>query len=333
MGKPYTPTEVVFAPTVACNLACGHCRVDRSRARTLTVDAALAFLEDCARHGIERVGFSGGEPFLESDFVARICERAITLELMFDRLMTNGDWWRDEADLDAKLGAILDAGFDGTIGLSADEWHGQDPRRLATFIARVEELGGGAIPVEIVSVTDRAGRNPEVFLSTLARELSGKLTREGGVPVAIAKRRERGPDIAITAIPYSAAGEPAGNAADNASRDPSPAGWNADAWFEDDWCLGPGNVLYVHPDARVAVCCGFANERDELIAGTVGDGVEKLIENARAAPFVRTCYERGLGNLRRSLEARGIKFPGKTRDICLFCEWACKAGYATLASK
>ncbi|HNY21769.1 MAG TPA: radical SAM protein [Treponemataceae bacterium] len=328
MGKPYTPTEVVFAPTVACNLACAHCRVNRARERTLTIDAALAFLDDCANHGIERVGFSGGEPFLESDFVARVCERAIELELMFDRLMTNGDWWKDEADLDARLGAILDAGFDGTIGLSADEWHGQDPLRLATFIARAEGLGAGAIPVEIVSVTDRGGKAPDVFLSAIAKELSGKLERDRDTPVAIAKRRDGGPDISITIITYSAAGEPAVKTADEGTAADAPAGWNADGWFDDDWCVGPGNVLYVHPDAQVAVCCGFANEREELIAGTVADGVEKLVANARATPFVRSCYESGLGVLRRELEARGITFPGKTRDICLFCEWVCKAGYA-----
>jgi hypothetical protein len=124
-----------------------------------------------------------------------------------------------------------------------------------------------------------------------------------------------GIDIPIQAIPYSPPHD-------------DGAAWEASAWFADDWCAGPGNVLYVHPDGAVAVCCGFANERDELIAGHISEGAEALVAAARGNAHVRACYETGLGAWREKLSADGIKFPGKTGDICQFCDWLCVTGHA-----
>ena len=41
-------------------------------------------------------------------------------------------------------------------------------------------------------------------------------------------------------------------------------GWKARKWFKEDFCAGPGNVLYVHPNGSIAPCCGFANENKAL---------------------------------------------------------------------
>jgi hypothetical protein len=80
----------------------------------------------------------------------------------------------------------------------------------------------------------------------------------------------------------------------------------------------------VHPDGNVAVCCGFANENPELIAGNILDGPGALISSARKMPHVRRAYEEGLGALRVNLEAEGLVFPGKTDDMCFFCDWLCR---------
>jgi hypothetical protein len=329
-GTPFTPTEVIFAPTARCNLACGHCRVDRSRKTALTAEAACAFLEDCAAHGIDRVGFSGGEPFLEPAFLAAVIEKTVDLGLMFDRLMTNGVWYDSDAELDRVLGMIYDAGFDGTIGLSVDDWHGQNPEKLSAFIRKVAELGaendatGETVGVEIVSVRSREGDAPANLLERTASLLGAKLILEKGTPAEIRSGSTRGNrshdsgenalNIPILVIPYSAGAD-------------DPAAWRAKKWFDDDWCAGPGNVLYVHPDSAVAVCCGFANERPELTVGTVADGVETLITRARATPHIIDCYERGLSVRRRELEASGTIFPGTADDICFFCDWLCGKGH------
>ncbi len=316
-GAPFNPKEVIFAPTAACNLHCAHCRVDRTRgagAARLTAERAIPFLRDCAERGIERVGFSGGEPFLALDFLVALCAETVSLDLYFDRLMTNGDWYRDEAHLRKALEAVYDAGFDGTVGLSLDRWHGQESGRVALLIARVADISGRNDGIEIDCALNADGSYPVELLEDVARALKGlgfpeaALVRDYGVPAAIADGR--GLRLPITGIPLSRGAD-------------DPAAWNAEEWFKDDWCLGPGNVLYAHADGSVAACCGFANERPELALGTVDDPVEALIAAGLSGNHTRLCYQTGLATHRAELEARGFRFPGKTGDMCFFCDWLC----------
>ena len=329
MRTPFTPREVIFAPTAQCNLNCGHCRVDRARgtgANRLTESAALTFLEDCAGHGIDRVGFSGGEPFLEIGFIEAIVAKSVELGLYFDRLMTNGVWWKDRGELDAALERVIGAGFDGTLAVSVDNWHAQDPARVAEFFLASGAIAGRNDFFEIVSVLDHDGKAPLGQLEALARGLSAELISESGTPVAIrdaqySRNRDRnmedgsGINIPVIAIPLSPS---QGDA----------SGWSKSRWFTDDWCEGPGQVFYVHPDGLVAVCCGFANESAELIAGHVSEGYETLLDTARRKPHIRDCYERGLKARKDELEKSGVTFPGKTDDICFFCEYLCRNGLA-----
>ena len=327
MGEPFTPREVIFAPTNRCNLTCGHCRVNRARGAQgprLTAEDACAFLDGAASGGIDRVGFSGGEPFLEPDFLVTVIKKAVELELFFDRLMTNGDWWADPTELESTLARIFDAGFDGTIAISADAWHGQDPKRLAKFIACAGKLAGRFDVFEIVSVLDRKDNAATDMLKRVARELDAELLCDGDTPRTIQNGQARqnreqgmddgsGIDIPVLTIPYSAGfGD--------------LEAWKGKRWFTDDWCEGPGNVFFVHPDGLAAVCCGFANENSELIAGNIAEGFDALLAAARAKPQVRACYELGLAAYREKLEASGVVFPGKTADACFFCDHLCRSG-------
>lgn len=319
-GSPYNPKQVIFAPTAQCNLHCGHCRVDRHRGKKgdgLTIAKARDFLRDCAENGIERVGFSGGEPFLAHDFLTAICEETVELDLYFDRLMTNGDWYQNETELTDKLEGVYNAGFDGTIGLSLDDWHGQESGRIALFINTVIEISGRPDGIEIDSALNTDGSFPIKLIEGVVAEMGSRFGRgaclinDGGIPAVITG--DEGFRITITGIPYSRGAD-------------DPAAWKADKWFEDDWCLGPGNVLYIHADGSAAACCGFANERPELILGTVNDRVSTLIDAGVKNGYPRLCYQSGLGMWREALEKRGIGFPGKTEDICFFCDWLCSQG-------
>lgn len=316
----FQPVQVIFAPTSRCNLSCSHCRVRRDP-EELSAAQASAFLERCARGGIERVGFSGGEPFLRPDFLTEVSRTAVSLGLYFDRLMTNGDWFADQADLENALTSLYDAGFDGTFGLSTDFYHGQDPERLSAFLSTVFRIWGRKDCAEILSV-----RSPEdepwlEGLRVLAEQLGGRLVPRTGEPRRIADAAAHGEeaaageilDIPILRFPSSAAG--------------TEGGWGAERWFREDFCEGPGNVFYVHPDSSVAVCCGFANENPSLIVGNIReDDFDSLMESARGNPHVRLVYEKGLDARRRELEASGVRFPGKTDDICFFCDYLFRNG-------
>lgn len=326
MGR-FNPAQVIFAPTARCNLACGHCRVDRARGQRtgeneLDAEDALRFLTECAEHGIDRVGFSGGEPFLKPDFLVTVIRAACENGQLFDRLMTNGDWWDTEATLHQTLRHLADAGFDGTIGLSVDSWHAQEPERLALFIRAVHSAFGRGDCCEIVSVLNDQQMTDIPRLSAIADLLNAELVLEDGIVLRIEdtrwkENRRRGIDdgsgilIPVLTLPRS--------------RDPAePGAWDAARWFTDDWCEGPGQIWFVHPDGQVAVCCGFANERPELIAGSIKDGYDTILKNTQENPYIRTCYEKGLGTLRCEMEKAGMQFPGKTDDICFFCDWLCQ---------
>lgn len=311
----FQPVQIIFAPTSRCNLCCSHCRVRRG-SEELSAQEASAFLERCARGGIERVGFSGGEPFLRPDFLAAVCRTAVSQGLYFDRLMTNGDWFTDEGDLEGALSDLFEAEFDGTFGLSADAFHGQDPGRLAAFLTAVFRIWGRKDCAEILSVRSPDDGPWVEDMRTLAERLGGRLVLRDGEPRGIADaapRREEAAagetlDIPILRFACSAAG--------------TDAGWGARRWFREDFCEGPGNVFYVHPDGSVAVCCGFANENPSLIVGNIlEDDYDSLMKSAEKNPHVRLAYEKGMDARRRELEAGGVKFPGMTDDICFFCDY------------
>ncbi len=315
----FHPDEVIFAPTGRCNLSCAHCSVRRGP-EELSIDDAVAFLDSCVAGGIERVGFSGGEPFLRQDFLQAVSRAAVERGMYFDRLMTNGDWWTDEPELGQSLDSLYEAGFDGLIGLSWDAYHAQVPDRIITFIEAVFKARARKDALELLSV-----RSPDdaAFLRDLdavAKALGGRVESAFGEPSRIVdsaylERTESSPDdgagmvIPITRSPRSRSAE--------------EGAWDSGSWFVDDFCDGPGNVLYVHPYGAVAPCCGFANENSKLIIGTVKDSFDALMRAAAENAQVKACFDTGLGAVREQLQKAGTRFPGKTRDMCFFCDYTC----------
>ncbi len=273
-GRAFLPTEIIFACTSGCNLHCAHCFVDRNP-RKLEISQALALLDNCVATGspIERVGFSGGEPFLYKGFLLEVTKAVVAHDLLFDQIMTNGDWWRDEVELRNTLQSLYDAGYDGKIGLSWDEYHGQSEERMITFIKTVQDIFG----------------EEAITIQTVGESLPLDRT-----------------NITIYNLPRT---YPSDN----------PLAWKAKHWFKEDYCEGPGNILYVHSDGNIAPCCGFANENPQLFIGTITDSFEKIMENASGNKMVQLCFTKGLSKYRRFK-----KLPGKTDDICTFCDYVCK---------
>jgi MoaA/NifB/PqqE/SkfB family radical SAM enzyme len=319
----YNPREIIFAPTSECNLVCAHCRVTRGPER-LAVEDAVAFLRTCRPHGIDRVGFSGGEPFLAPDFLCRVSRAAVHLDMTFDRLMTNGAWFDSEDALRTTLAAIHEAGFDGTFGVSVDSYHAQAIGDLTAFFRAVFDIWGRKDGCEIVAAVEPGSAAPADMFEALAERLGGRLLRQEGEPFSIVNDvfLNRSPEVSdasdalminVIRVPYSPAAE------ENA--------WTSSDWFEDDFCRGPGNVFYVHPDGRIAVCCGFANENPQLVIGDIRkDDFRTLMRRASQNRFVRACTDSGLATTRAKLESQGRRFPGKTADPCFFCDYCAKKG-------
>src|SRR5438445_9533239 len=101
--RTFRPNYLSFAGTYQCNLSCPHCCVPIEWTDRLDIAVALRFLEDAHAQGIGTLGFTGGEPFLFAEFVHTLCRRAVELGFRFDRVMTNGVWFRNESHLEETL--------------------------------------------------------------------------------------------------------------------------------------------------------------------------------------------------------------------------------------
>src|SRR5205809_4410711 len=95
--RTFRPNYLSFAGTYQCNLTCPHCCVPIEWTDRLDVATALRFLEDARIYGIDLLGFTGGEPFLYPEFLVAVTRRAAELGFRFDKVMTNGVWFRDAA--------------------------------------------------------------------------------------------------------------------------------------------------------------------------------------------------------------------------------------------
>ncbi len=295
-GPGFNPEEIIFCPTSLCNLKCAHCYVNQKNTK-LDIQSAITLLEDCAASVEDlKVGFSGGEPFLNLDFVTAICSKAIDLDLMFDRLMTNGVWWKNQQELEEKLSAVADSGFDGKIGLSFDSFHNQDFEKIVTFIKTCHNIWRDNSCVELLSVINPSdSENENADFEKKLEELKKRLD--------------------VDFIPYYRFPQ---------SFVPSDKiQFNDEEWFAEDYCQATGNTFYVHSDGNISPCCGFANELKELYIGTVNDSFKTLMNNAAGNRMVGLCYDEGLLETAKKMQVEGKLPEGKCSDMCQLCYWMC----------
>ena len=280
----FNPEEIIFSATDACNLHCPHCFVSRTPDK-LDISAVKNFLASCKGTNINKIGFSGGEPFLYMDFLTEITKYAVENDFMFDQIMTNGIWWKNETDLSEKLNKVYDAGYDGKIGLSWDSFHNQDKEKITIFVKTVKKIfGENSINIQFVKNSDQTDWEEKV----------DQFCTEFNLPV------------------YKL---------EQTFQSENPEGWQSKKWFKDDYCEGPGNIFFVHPNGKIAPCCGFANENEKLIIGNINQSFSEVMQNAENNQFVKTCFEKGLLKLTKKNRK---KLSGKTKDICTACDFLCK---------
>ncbi len=303
----FHPTEVLFSATSRCNLNCPHCVIERS-GRMLSARSAAKFLRECKGIGIKRVGFTGGEPFLNSNFLCALTREAVKNDMLFDRIMTNGVWHRDEEELKAGLGKLFRAGYDGDICVSIDAFHRQGLKKLASFIKIALSIWKR---FDIISLACTFGAQDGATLGKLkklSRLLDSRLTGlNSGRPCI----KGAAAFIRIFRIQLAPIGKAAG----------LRHAWDGE-WFREDHCKGPGNVLFVMPDGSVKPCCGYANAAARLTVGNIRcDSARDILRNASSNRFVRAVFTSGLSRIRKALESEGVPFPGKTTSHCYFCHY------------
>ncbi len=314
MRRTFRPDYVSFAGTYQCNLACPHCCVPIEWTDRLPIETAIRFLEDAHSQGIKRIGFTGGEPFVYPEFVIAVARRAAELGFRFDKVMSNGVWYQDEAHLIQVLSELRDAGFTGKLGMTVDKFHGIDIDKLALFCLTARRVFNR----DTILSLSYASRAPDQGLE-LIRRLADSL---GGVleySELLHRHIVVTPDLTMTLnwnhlAPVERAEKFAG-------------GWEGE-WFKEDYCEGPGQALIVTPKGEVKPCCGFASDLDQLTIGNIHtDSVEKIIKQARAHPYVGKVFREGLtAVVDEILERDPNALPGKSSNQCYVCWYVLTRG-------
>jgi hypothetical protein len=314
--RTFRPNYLSFAGTYQCNLTCPHCCVPIEWTNRLDIDVAVRFLEDAHRHGITFLGFTGGEPFLYPEFVQTVTARAAVLGFRFDKIVTNGVWYKDAAHLEGVLSRLAGAGFTGKLGLSVDKFHGIQTASLAEFCRTARRVFGrdNVVSLSYASRHLDAGLEPAL---ALARELDAVVSWSD----LLGRYLLVSPELTMTMswnhlAPVERAEHLAG-------------GWDG-RWFEEDYCEGPGQALIVNPRGEVKPCCGFASDLDQLTIGNIyEDNVARIVRRARRHPYVGKVFREGLTAIRDEILARDPKaLPGMTSNHCYFCWYALTRGLA-----
>jgi radical SAM family protein/iron-sulfur cluster protein/4Fe-4S single cluster protein len=338
--RTFRPNYLSFAGTYQCNLSCPHCCVPIEWSDRLNIATAIAFLEDARNYGIRILGLTGGEPFIYPEFVMAICRRASELGFAFDKIMTNGVWFRDHGHLQRTLQELADTGFSGKLGLSVDKFHGIATDQLAEFCLRARQIFGRD---NIISVS-YASRAPDLGLEpvyALAKKLDGfiewsdllrryllvtpeltiTLNWNHLAPVERAERFTGGWKTGATEVTEGT--EKTGSV--------SSVNSLATSWFKEDYCEGPGQALIVNPRGDVKPCCGFASDLDQLTIGNIyRHSVKQIVRMARKHPYVGKVFREGLTSIRDEILARDPDaLPGTTTNHCFFCWYVLTRGLAS----
>jgi pyruvate-formate lyase-activating enzyme len=305
--RTFRPNYLSFAGTYQCNLSCPHCCVPIEWTDRLDIDTAVRFLEDAHAYGIAILGFTGGEPFLYPEFLLALCRRAAALGFRFDKIMTNGVWYRDAEHLEGVLRALAESGFDGKLGLSVDKFHGMETARAAEFCRAARR----AFQRDSVVSLSYASRHPAQGLEpvhALARELDAVVEWSD----VLGRYLLVSADLTITLNWNHLA------PVERAER--FTGAWDGQ-WFEEDYCEGPGQALVVNPRGEVKPCCGFASDLDHLTIGNIyRDTVKQIVRRGRRHPYVGKIFREGLTAIREEILARDPHaLPAATSNHCYFC--------------
>jgi organic radical activating enzyme len=313
-GRGFQPNYLSFAGTYQCNLNCPHCCVPIEWTDQLSIPVAIRFLEQAAEFGIRVLGFTGGEPFLYPEFLLQLTSRAADLGFRFDKIMTNGVWFEDETELESLLSQLRDAGYNGKLGLSVDKFHGRHADQVQTFCRVARRIFDRDNIISISYASDSPHHGLQ-FIRELAREMNGVIEWSD----VLGRYLLVSPDFTMTLnwnhlAPVERA-EKIGN------------GWDG-AWFEEDYCEGPGQALIVTPRGEVKPCCGFASDLDQLTIGNIYfDTLEQIITRAQNHPYVGRVFREGLLAIRDEIRAQDpAALPGATSNQCFFCWYVLTRG-------
>lgn len=316
MSRYYDPDYLAFAPSFRCNLYCRHCVIPRERDDLLSIDVGVSVLREALDCGITELSFTGGDPFLYRFFLFEITRHANELGFNFDTIATNGGWWRDERDLYRTLRRLRDCGYSGRINLSVDDLHqGVSTAKRATFIEACFKVFRKQL-IKITYTSARPGEGLEA-LGRLAPILGAEVISESC-------SRHGWIESNYYSIPF------VHNQLVPIGRAENLCDVSSENWFDEDFCHGLADVVYIDPQGNVKPCLGYAIGSSALTIGNVNhQHLPDIIEAGRRHPFVSALFAEGLTGIRQRLEKQEIHLlNAPTSCRCYFCHYLLEAEQA-----
>jgi radical SAM protein with 4Fe4S-binding SPASM domain len=119
----YLPGEVIWAVTKRCNLWCKHCSISEEAPEELTTEEGFSLIEEAAKLGHVKFGFTGGEPLLRND-IYNLIEYATSFDMQVV-MATNGTLITSDVAKSLKKAGLERAAIsiDG-IGTAHDDFRG-----------------------------------------------------------------------------------------------------------------------------------------------------------------------------------------------------------------
>lgn len=164
--------------TERCNLRCAHCILgaNPSLKNSFPVEWISSVIEGIHRAGIQRLGITGGEPFLESRLLEKTLNTARSMGINVI-LSTSGYWAKNTTYAIAHAKKLASLGVTLVL-LSADEYH-QEYIPLSNISNAVNAICDSGLEYE-VHVTARNVETANYFVSAL-RELGVSKVAVGGI--------------------------------------------------------------------------------------------------------------------------------------------------------
>lgn len=258
--------ELVIHLTQQCPLKCRHCCVESSPTKKVHLDLELALraIEDVADIAtMKMVSFVGGEPFLVRDSLTEAVGYAANKGLMTSTV-TSAYWATSQETALRVLTPLKEAGL-SRISLSYDDAHAEfvDERNLVFAYRAARQLD--------LSILVPVAVEPD------ARITAESMTRLLGI----------GPKDSAFARVYEFGVNSTGRARARSDEDRRIARRRGHDIYRGH-CKSVLRQASVHPDGKIAPCCGVIPYRDELrIADLRETGVGAAMDEAAENPLLR----------------------------------------------
>ena len=197
--RPSSRGTLSLALTARCDIACRSCAVPSCERETISEQLGKGLIDFFHGTGLlERVHFTGGEPFLERELLNSLAAHAKELGIP-SAVVTNAAWCRTPRKARAVLAELHENGIE-SVAVSVDAYHSAfvPLQNVVELLHAAQELGMATI--SLATLGDGTEQETEGLLNALLCQVETPIRRRWLMPVG----RARGTAILHHSSPFDA---------------------------------------------------------------------------------------------------------------------------------